>query len=581
MGALFGFSGPPDPAVLARMDTTLAHRGAYAAVTDATEHGSLAYRAKHEPEFRDRFGCGLHVDGDLAIVLAGRVSAPEGAGPILPALLAQYRRCGAAFVDALEGAFVLAVRDRDRFLLARDGAGQRTLYYGLHRNQLFFAIEPKGVLAAPDFPRRLRPAAVAQYLTFSYVPGTGTMLEDLYELPPGHTALFDGGGRVQLKRYFRFERAPANGEVSDGEWVRRFRDGFAQAVRDRLPGDEPVGVFLSGGLDSSIVTAEAARQYPGRLKTYAIHFGKSYPNELEFARAVADRCKTEHEEVLVQPKHFLPRLRQIIWHLDEPIGDPVAMPNFELARHAAREVRWIFNGEGGDPCFGGPKNIPMMLDHWYGGIERDPTFRERRYLASYQRAYEEIPRLLTPEWQRRIAPATDLEGVLTPFFSGDARVPFLSKLRAINIRLKGGHLILPKVERMLGAWGLTPLAPLFDQRLVRFSFEVPQRLLLSRGIEKVVLKRAYRDALPASVIDRPKSGMRVPVHFWFQGELKRFARKILHPKRVREVGIFDERRVRQLLDYNIEEGPGRYGLRLWMLLTFEIWRRIVIEGEAP
>jgi asparagine synthase (glutamine-hydrolysing) len=255
------------------------------------------------------------------------------------------------------------------------------------------------------------------------------------------------------------------------------------------------------------------------------------------------------------------------------------MPNFELSRHVAKEVRWVFNGEGGDPCFGGPKNVPMMLHHWYGGIKRGKHFRERQYLASYRRAYDDLYRLLTPDWQKKIDFNSHLIGVLKPFFQSRTPPDFLHKLIAINIRLKGAHLILPKVERMTGAWGLTPLAPLFDERLVKLSFEMPGRMKLSGGVEKIVLKRAFTNRLPPEIIARPKSGMRVPVHFWFKGELKRYARKILGKKSIKNTGIFDPERVRHLLDYNTPEGRARYGLRLWMLITFEIWRRIVIEKE--
>lgn len=300
---------------------------------------------------------------------------------------------------------------------------------------------------------------------------------------------------------------------------------------------------------------------------------------LEFARAVAQRCGTEHSEVLIRPKDFLPRLRRIIWHLDEPIGDPITVPNFELSAHVSQEVRWIFNGEGGDPCFGGPKNLPMLLHHWYGGLERTENFRERLYLASYRRAYDELWSLLSPEWQRLIDPKTDLEAILSPFFRPAYPMPFLNKLMAMNIRLKGAHLILPKVERMTSAWGLTALAPLFDERLIRLSFAMPPRLKLAGGIEKRILKLAYADALPEAVLTRPKSGMRVPVHYWFRGEMRRYARHLLQPRLIRQAGMFHPERVRQLLRYDIEGGTGRYGLRLWMLITFEIWRRLVVEGE--
>jgi len=152
---------------------------------------------------------------------------------------------------------------------------------------------------------------------------------------------------------------------------------------------------------------------------------------------------------------------------------------------------------------------------------------------------------------------------------------------AINIRLKGGHLILPKVERMYGASGLVAQSPLFDEEIIRLAFSMPGDMKVRGAIEKYVIKQAYQDALPKRIIDRPKSGMRVPVHYWFQKDLRRYARHILSPKEIKRAGIFDPARVKQLLRYETEEGPGRYGIRLWMLLTFELWRRLVIEGEAP
>ena len=280
-----------------------------------------------------------------------------------------------------------------------------------------------------------------------------------------------------------------------------------------------------------------------------------------------------------QIQNFLPRFRQMVWHLDDPIGDPITQPNFELAAHASRDVRFIFNGEGGDPCFGGPKNICMMLHHWYGGLNRGENFRERHYLESYRRAWDEIEFLLSDDVRAQIDVERDLDGVFAPYLRTDHPRLFLNRLTAINIREKGAHLIQPKVERMLGAHGLTPLAPLFDERLVRLSFEMPARMKLHRGIEKVILKRAYENDLPAEVINRPKSGMRVPVHYWFRSEMRRYARRMLSPKSVQQVGLFNPERVKQLLSYNIEEGRGRYGLRLWMLITFELWRRMVVDGE--
>lgn len=591
MGAIFGFTGPPDAALLSRMSRVLAHRGAVGEEALAAPEATLAYRAKHEPPVRERCGAGLYQSGGRAIALAGYLThipgeTPDPARPRLARLLELYEQRGLDFLDGVRGAFAIALRDGPRLLLARDGAGVRSIYHGRVGGRALFAIEPKGVRAAPGFAARIRPAAVAQYLAFSFVPGGGTMLEGLHELPAGCVAIFEGDAEPKLHRYFSFEEgAPEEfgvdprGDVPESHWLDLFRREFGRAVEERIPQGEDVAVFLSGGIDSSVVACEAVRRCGPRARTFAVHFGPSYPHELEFARAVAERIGAEHEEILIEPKDFLPRLREIIWQLDDPIGDPVTVPNFELAGRVASRSRWAFNGEGGDPVFGGPKNIPMLLQHWYGGVPRDPAFRERAYLASFRRGYDDLARMLALDWQAMIDPAADLESIITPYFDCERPARFLDKLTAMNIRMKGAHLILPKVDRMAGASGLTTLSPLFDERLMRMSFAMPPSLKLWRGIEKGALKRAYADDLPPQVIARPKSGMRVPVHYWFQGEMKRYAREILSPKRVRAAGIFGADRVRQLLDYNIEEGPGRYGLRLWMLLTFEIWRRIVVEGE--
>ena len=582
MSALFGFTGPPNEKLLQHLRQQLHHRGPKSQAFAQSPTGSLGMVTEAEAITAARWQGGCHQAKEptgqtINIAWAGYFLGEKLTGD---KLLGRYRKQGIDFVAGLNGAFVLAVQEGKTLHLARDGAGVRTAYYVQHQGRLLFASEPKALWSLPGFSRRLRPAAVAEYLTFSFIPGDQTMLE----LPAGHILSIDENNQPQLKRFFTFEVVNSRPVQSDEQWVQQFRNLFTQAVAERMPPSSPV-VFLSGGLDSSVVTAEVARQSTQPVQTFAIHFGPKYPHELDFARAVAQRCGTQHEEVLIEPRDFLPRLRQMIWHLDEPIGDPITMPNFELSRRVAGRCGdegsgWVFNGEGGDPLFGGPKNIPMLLHHWYGGVPRDERFRERLYLASYRRGYEELERLLSPELRAQIKLPDALESLLTPYFAAPHPSGFLDKLSVINIRMKGAHLILPKVERMYGAAGLTALCPLYDERLIRFSFEMPSYFKLHQGSEKVILKRAFAELLPPEVITRPKSGMRVPVHFWFQGEMRSYVQKILSPRSLRKVGLFDPERVAQLLAYDITEGPGRYGLRLWMLLTLEIWRRLVIEGES-
>ena len=601
MGAIFGFTGKPDSELLMRMASQLAHRGGPHRWL-STPRATFAYAPDPGGVSAKKGWAGLVSNQDQMLAFAGFLTEePVGLDPTpsqpscihsLSRLLAAFQREGSNFLARLRGAFVLALLDGENLHLVRDGAGARTLYYTVHTGRTFFAVEPKALWSLPGFSRQIRPEALAQFFSFSFLPGSGTMLENLHELQPGHRACARVGETPVQKRYFFFEEGspslnsaspPASGDPAaiDAYWCDAFRRELRQAIANRAVEGEPLVTFLSGGIDSSVVTRELARMAPGKVKTLAVHFGKRYPNELEFARMVARHLGTEHVELEIRTRDFLPRLRRIVWHLDDPIGDPVAMPNFELAGLASREGAAVYNGEGGDPCFGGPKNIPIMLHHWYGGLEPRRNDLERAYLTSYRRAYEELPRLLAPEWLERIDFRTDLEGILTPFFKDPGPDLLLHRMLAANIRLKGAHLILPKVERMLAAHGVVPLSPLFDEKLIRLAFSLPPRLILSQGVEKVILKRAYAGRLPEPVLHRPKSGMRVPVHFWFQGELKRYARRILNRRALRRAGIFNPERVQQILKYDIEESRGRYGIRLWMLVTFEIWRRLVVEGEAP
>ncbi|MEO2034162.1 MAG: asparagine synthase-related protein [Planctomycetaceae bacterium] len=600
MGAISGFTGPPDERLGIAMSDILAHRGGPDVVTNAARPATMSLRPSRYNGGLGLVRAALHdfPERDLTVALCGYLigidddALRETTGvpssndrPFYAALADAFMRDGIHIANQLRGGFVLVVRDGQSLHIVRDGAGCRTVYYAEHDSRWLFAIEPKAITRVPGFRKTIRPAALAQYLSCSFVPGSGTMLENLWELPAGHAVRLEPDSEPTLTRWYHFETDEPEREATvnngDSTWTRDFSTEMQRAVEERMPHNEPFGVFLSGGLDSSVITAELARQIGGRnVRTWALHFGPDYPNELEFARSVAERCGTDHREVLVQPRDFLPRLRRMIWHLDDPIGDPITQPNFELASHVSGDVKFIFNGEGGDPCFGGPKNLPMMLHHWYGGIDRERNFRERCYLHSYRRAWEEIEFLLSDDVRQALNVERDLEGVFTPYLEADSPRLFLNRLTSVNIREKGAHLILPKVERMLGAHDITPLAPLFDERLVRFSFRMPARCKLDRGIEKVVLKRAYENDLPKEVIDRPKSGMRVPVHYWFKSEMRRYVRHILSPRSVRRAGLFNPERVRQLLSYNIEEGRGRYGLRLWMLTTFELWRRIVVEGES-
>jgi asparagine synthase (glutamine-hydrolysing) len=576
MTALWVYSGAPDPALDRLLASSLRHRGHLGREAGGGVVGSPAATVGVLLPRPDRRLGGVAAEPcrSLAVGIAGRLQD----GTCAAGVLADYLVGGAGAIERLPGEWVVAVRDGNLLTVWRDAAGVRTAYWGRHGGRVVVGVEPKAVLATPGFPRRLDAGAVAQFLAFSFVPGERCTLRDLHELPAGHRLEIDlRSGGVRVVRWFVHEDIePAEGSP-DGH-IAAVRQVVDRAVAGRVPNGEPVAAFLSGGLDSSIVASVAAsvRRERGESAptTLSLHFGADLPNELEFARAVATRAGTDHRVLEVRGGQLASMLRSMVWYLDEPIGDPVTVGNFALARFAADVSPWVLNGEGGDPVFGGPKNLPMLLAHWYPTLD-GPNAREEQYLATWRRAGEEVNALLHPDLRREVDRERDLLDVFRPYFSAARPVHFLNKLMVANIRLKGAHLILPKVDRMLGAHGLTPLSPLFDIDVLRASLELPPTMKLRWGVEKWVLKRAYDDLLPAEVIARRKSGMRVPVHSWFHGELRREAKTLLSARAVRRAGVFDPRRVRDILDYK----TGRDGLRLWMLVTFELWRRMVFEGE--
>ena len=349
------------------------------------------------------------------------------------------------------------------------------------------------------------------------------------------------------------------------------RELLFDVVAHQWPDSGPVGVYLSGGLDSSLVTAILATLAPGEVHSYAVHFGPDYPNELEFSGAVARHCGTHHHVIEIPIASIRDALLATHAALSNPIGDPLTCPNFILGQTAASHTRVIFNGEGGDPCFGGPKNIPMLLHQLHGGTHGGEPV-ESAYLRSYQKCYDDLGVLLRPEVIDTLAAAPPQEALLRPFFQGGAMSSFLNRLMHINVRVKGVDNILTKVNDLTTANGLLGMSLLFDRRVVDFSFSAPPRFKLDGTTEKAVLKRAAGDLLPESIVNRPKSGMMAPVQRWFKQELRSVAQAWLLGKDSRVADFLDTSVIRRWLEFRGELFP-RQGVKLWLALGLEAWLR--------
>jgi len=480
----------------------------------------------------------------------------------------------------VNGAFVLAWIDVEGALnLARDAIGERTLYYAAVPGGLIFSSTLRAILATGLVSRTLNLPAVATYLTYAYVPGHPTLIEGIYELLPGECVQWRDG-TLKRKSFWTLPAEPAESIAGEEELQKTLRAELERAVLRRLPRGEPVGAFLSGGLDSSLVVALATRLHDGPVRTYSISFGEGYPNELPFSSLVADHCRTDHRIVELSPEAVLRHLDATIALLNDPIGDPLTVPNALLFREAAGEIGAVLNGEGGDPCFGGPKNLPMLLAELLGdgatATEADAYPRERSYLRAHQKCWDDLAAMLAPDLQAALR-QEPLEARLRPWFEDGRWRSFVNKLQAINVTFKGAHHILPKVDALSAAFGVLARSPLFDRTIVETAFAIPPQLKLRGSVEKYLLKQAVSDLLPRAVLERPKSGMLVPVESWFQGPLLPAAReRLLDGSHLG--GLIERDYLERLLASRLGGLRPRRGAKIWLLVTLESWLRMVFTA---
>ncbi|BAJ26729.1 MULTISPECIES: asparagine synthase C-terminal domain-containing protein [Kitasatospora] len=516
----------------------------------------------------------LHDRAPLLTALAAVGRPAEPSCPDGELLLRCWLALGAAGLRIADGMFTLAVLDGPDLVLLRDHAGTRTAFHCRTADGGWAASSSlRALRERPDVETGLDMSAVRSFLTYAYLPGEETLLRGVCELLPGRITRLRPDGRVDVEVFWE----PESGSAEPESTVRHHADGLREllerAVRIRLPeGGQDVAVLLSGGVDSSLVTALAARLHERAVRTYSISFGAELPNELGYSGLVAAHCGTAHRVLTVPGEQVAARLADTVALLDSPVGDPLTVPNLMLAEAVAGDgIAVSLNGEGGDPVFGGPKNLPMLV---FELMREDGSARARAdaYLHTYRKCWEDLPVLLTGEALAALESAPHPRRHVEPYLS-DARMPsLLDQLLHCNLRTKGAHHILTKVERLTASQGVQGRSPLFDRAVVEHAFATPPALKLRGTEEKWILKEAVRDLLPDTVTYRPKSGMRVPVQQWLRGPLSELAADLLLGPTARARGLFRPDTVETWM-----RGGGlllpRQGGKLWLLLTLELWLR--------
>ncbi|HKB40944.1 MAG TPA: asparagine synthase-related protein, partial [Gemmataceae bacterium] len=474
MSGICGYVGEADPSVLDAMLAAIDYRG------DRTETASVSGAGLGYRWWSGRPGKspGIHRDGAHLVACAGTL-VPPVASPA--AVLFGRLRSGDALHD-LDGAFAAAWWDGERrcLTLLRDPFGVRSLYYAEHDGIFYFASELKQLLAVPSLPVHLDVPAVHKYLTFSFVPGEDVPVQGVKRLLPGRIARRENG-RLETTPYFTLKEQIELRLSEQAAAVRFIRRRCRDAVARRLNGEAEVGLYLSGGIDSSAVALWLKRAGV-KVRAFSLDFG-SHSVEKEQAEQVARQLDIPLTLVKVDAPDLAPVLMDLVWKLDLPFGDPVTGPQYLLGRAAHAEgLTAVFNGEGGDQLFGGWTSKPMISAQLYADLYEDDS-REEIYLHSYHRFYGREELLYTPEFQRQIGGAGQRRALLRPYLeSGDAAT-FLNRVRLADISLKGSQNILPRMERLSNAWALDARVPLFDRALAEASFRLPPQLKLHGACE--------------------------------------------------------------------------------------------------
>ena len=532
-------------------------------------------------------------------------------------VLHAYEQWGPDCLHRFNGMFAFAIWDGRRrvVFVARDRMGEKPLYYYRDGTRLIFASEIKSILADPTVPRQLNLRGLANFLAYAHAVAPETIYKDVFKLLPGHYLITEPGSvRFRTVEYWDVGAEPqysGGAALTEEDAGERLLSLLDDAVRRRLIADVPVGAFLSGGIDSSGIVALMKRHATGTVKTFSLGFniGGKY-SELADARRVAEQLGTEHHELHVAQLDLVQTLRTLVYHYDEPFGDPASIPVYLLSRFAREQVKVVLTGDGGDELFGGyvryaVDQIAPFYSRMPGILTRAvlPALSDRvRRLRSLGRMGQilSIPdaadryaawlvhftpelrtELLQPEVSAAVAgydPGWPYPGYYWGL-NGTTSADHLNRLMYVDLKTLLVDAYLEKTDKATMACSLEARLPFLDHRLVELAFQIPSRFKIRGRSTKLILKRALNRLLPSSVLRKPKQGFAVPTGPWLRGDLKSFAFEVLLDARTRRRGYFNMATVERLWGEHVN-GRGVWGGHLWLLLNFELWHRIYLDGDA-
>jgi asparagine synthase (glutamine-hydrolysing) len=527
---------------------------------------------------------------------------------VIPHLYEEY---DIEMLDHLNGMFAFALWDgrKKRLVIARDRLGEKPLYWGVFDNKLIFASEPKVLLGHPSVQPRLNLDALRLYLSFDYVPAPHSIYQDVFKLPAAHALILENG-EINIRRYWNLSFKKPLAIPSEEEATEHLRELLGDAVKMRLVSDVPLGILLSGGIDSSTIAALAVRSSTNPIDTFSMSFNEPSFDESSHARRVSAFLGTHHHEELLSVDLAAELISDIGSWLDEPLSDPSILPTYLLSRFARRYVTVALGGDGGDELFAGyPMYIGHKLARFYQHV---PNFIQQSIIGPLVKALPVKTRNLSFDFKARrfiaglnykdvvarhhvwfgsFAPheqelllATNIKHVTNGDIYRDARQLYdecdakdiIDRALYMDTKLYLGEDLLTKVDRSSMAVSLEVRAPFLDHRVVEFAAQLPVEYKLRGLTTKYILKRAAAPLLPPTVRRRSKKGFGVPIADWLKNRLRPLARDLLSPARIKRHGLFNESYVSQL-QHEHELGLADHRKLLWTLLIFELWHESFID----
>jgi asparagine synthase (glutamine-hydrolysing) len=508
------------------------------------------------------------------------------------AIVHAYEEYGDDCVKHLRGMFTFALwdRKRQRLLAARDRFGKKPFSYYWDGQRLIFGSEIKSILEA-GIRREVNPMALDEYLVYSWVPTPNTLFKNISKLPAGHVLIYQDG-QISTRRYWELSFSPTCMD-DEATAIEHTRALLRDAVQVRLMSEVPLGAFLSGGMDSSIVVGLMSQLMSQPVKTFSIGFEEGDYSELPYAREVARYFGTDHHEFVVRPE-LISVLPQLVWAYDEPFADPSMLPTYYVSKLAREYVTVALSGDGGDEIFGGYTHYKLeFLINRIPPLMRFLIEYASRLLPDGLRGKRRLNRLRSdlairhihttqvfrlgvrasmyhPDYFAHISASDPYERLISEF-RAVADLDVTAQQQSVDAAYHLVDDILVKVDKASMLNSLETRAPLLDQYLTAYVASLPSDIRTRNGTLKYLLKKATADLLPPSILARGKQGFDVPLERWFRGELTSYAYDLLDSAKARQRGIFDAAFIRHLLSTHTSTKQGNHSLALWVLLCLELW----------